>query len=181
MKPRHISNEDITAPLMQQPISGRGSQASVRSSQGVKVEESVVITRPPAELFAFWRNFENLPRVLQHVESVKIIDGGRSHWRAHRPNGGEVEWDAEIINEHPNELIAWRTLEGSDVHHAGTIRFAPQPDGRGTQVKLAMEYEAPGSKFIQALAKLFGRSVEQQVREDLRRFKQLMETGESPP
>jgi uncharacterized membrane protein len=91
-----------------------------------------------------------------------------------------LEWEAEIINEHPNELIARRSLEGSDVRHAGTIRFTPAPGARGTEVKLAMEYEAAGGSVASALAKLFRHSPEQQAREDLRHFKQLMEAGEIP-
>ena len=140
----------------------------------------MTINRPAEELFSFWRNFENLPRVMEHVESVRILDSSRSHWVVRRPGNKTIEWDAEIINEHPNELIAWRTLEGSDVHHAGTIRFTPAPGGRGTEVKLAVEYEVAGGKFIASLAKLLRRSPEQQMREDLRHFKQIMETGEIP-
>jgi uncharacterized membrane protein len=145
----------------------------------VKVETSVTINRPAEELFAFWRNFQNLPRVMEHLEFVTQIDERRSHWRLRRPTGKCLEWDAEIINEHPNELIAWRSLDGSDVRHAGTIRFRPAPSGRGTRVKLAVEYEAAGGKLASSLAKLFHVSPEQQIRDDLRRFKEIMEAGET--
>lgn len=138
----------------------------------------MTINCEPEELFAFWRNFENLPRVMKHVESVTCQDDRHSHWRVWRSEDKQFEWDAEVINERPNELIAWRTLEGSDVHHAGSIRFAPAPGEMGTEVKLAIEYEATG--FAVMLAKLARRSPEQQIREDLRHFKQLMETGETP-
>jgi uncharacterized membrane protein len=144
------------------------------------METSLTINRPAEELFSFWRNFENLPQVMEHVESVEVLDERRSHWRVRRPGEDLLEWDAEIINEHPEELIAWRTTEGSDVHHAGTIRFTSAPGGQGTEVKLTVEYEVAGGKFIVALAKLFRRSPEQQMREDLRHFKQIMEAGEIP-
>lgn len=153
------------------------SRQSVPDGQGTKAEISMTINRAPEELFAFWRNFENLPQVMKHVESVTCEDDRFSHWRVWRSKDKQIEWDAEVINEHPNELIAWRTLEGSDVHHAGSIRFTPAPGGRGTEVKLAVEYEATG--FADMLAKLVRRSPEQQMREDLRHFKQLMETGET--
>lgn len=173
MKPRHNSS---TETLIRDPIPARRSKPSVRGNKGTRVEKVITINRTPEELFTFWRNFENLPQVMDHIEYVECLDQRKSHWRLRWPKDKIVEWDAEIINEHPNELIAWRTLEGSDVHHAGSIRFAPAPGARGTEVKLAMEYET--SKFSNFIAKLFGRSPEQQIEEDLRRFKQLMEVGE---
>jgi uncharacterized membrane protein len=178
MKPRSSTTDSSS--LVREPIPARRSRPSVRSSKGIKAETSIVINRTPEELFGFWRNFENLPRVMDHVESVKCLDETRSHWRVRRSNDKYIEWDAEVINEHPNELIAWRTLEGSDVRHAGTIRFTPAPGGLGTEVKLAVEYEAAGGKFADSLAKIFRRSPEQQMREDLRCFKRLMEAGEIP-
>ncbi len=181
MKPRHSSTAaNEGAPLVREPIPARRSRASVRSSKGVKVEKSVTINRTPEELFSFWRNFRNLPRVMEHLEWVDCYDERRSKWRVRRPGGKAIEWDAEIINEHPNELIAWRTLEGSDVRHAGTIRFKPAPGARGTEVKLAVEYEVAGGKIISSLAKLFRHAPDQQIREDLRHFKQIMEAGEVP-
>lgn len=180
MKPRHTSTAEESAPLVREPIPARRSRPTVRSSKGVKMEKAVTINRTPEELFAFWRNFTNLPRVMEHVEWVDCHDEKRSRWRIRRPNGKFLEWEAEIINEHPNELIAWRTLEGSDVRHAGTIRFRPAPGARGTEVKLAVEYEVGGGKFTSAIAKLFRHSPEQQIREDLRHFKQIMEAGEVP-
>jgi uncharacterized membrane protein len=173
MKPRHPSS--ATAEHSRETIPARRSRASVRSRKGVRVEHCLIIQRAPEELFSFWRNFENLPRIMEHLEAVECHDETRSHWRARRPGGKEIEWEAEIINEHPNELIAWRTLEGSDVRHAGTVRFTPAPGG--TEVKLAMEYEAEGGKVASAIAKLFRLSPEQQIREDLERFKEIMEAG----
>ena len=179
MQPRHISSEN-SSPLVRETIPARRSRPSVRSNKGIRVETSITINRTPEELFAFWRNFENLPRVMENVEYVQCLDERRSRWRVRQGNDKHLEWEAEIINEHPNELIAWRSLEGSDVRHAGSIRFTPAPGARGTEVKLAMEYEAAGGAMANALAKLFRHSPEQQAREDLRHFKQLMEAGEIP-
>ena len=180
MRPRHTSPTETSAPLVRETVPARRSRPSVRSKKGTKVETAITINRTPDELFAFWRNFENLPHVMENVESVQCLEGGRSRWRVHRPNDKHLEWEAEIINEHPNELIAWRSLEGSDVRHAGTIRFSPVAGSRGTEVKLAIEFEAPGGSVGNALAKVLRYSPEQQVREDLRHFKQLMEAGEIP-
>jgi len=175
MEPRHSTTLDDRS-LVREPIPARRSRPSVRGNKGTRVEKVITINRTPEELFSFWRNFENLPRVMEHIERVECLDQTRSHWRMRWPKDKCVEWDAEIINEHPNELIAWRTLEGSDVQHAGSVRFSPAPGARATEVKLAVEYET--SKFANFIAKVFGRSPEQQIEEDLRHFKQLMEVGE---
>jgi uncharacterized membrane protein len=152
---------------------------SVPADRGVKVEKSVTINRSPAELYTFWRNFENLPRFMNHLESVKVTSPERSHWVAKAPAGTSVEWDAEIYNEKENELIAWRSLEGSDVDNAGSVRFEPATGGRGTVVRVSLKYDPPGGIIGAAVARLFGESPAQQIDEDLRRFKQLMETGET--
>jgi uncharacterized membrane protein len=115
---------------------------------------------------------------MQHLESVREIGEGRSHWVAKAPAGSTVEWNAEITAERPNELIAWRSLEGADVDNSGSIRFEPAPGGRGTIVRAEVEYTPPGGIIGAALAKLFGEEPGQQVEADLRRFKQVMETGE---
>ncbi len=145
---------------------------------GVHVEVSYSIQKPRAELYAFFRNFENLPKFMKHLNSVKQLDGKRSHWEAQGPAGTTVAWDADVINDVPDELIAWHSLAGGDVDSAGSIRFRDGPVGRGTEVKVSMDYVPPGGKLGAAVAKLFGRSGESEVREDLRRFKQLMEAGE---
>jgi uncharacterized membrane protein len=157
----------------------RGS-ASVEASRDIKVDRSVTINRSSEELYRFWRNLENLPRFMENLESVRAIDGRRSHWVAKAPMGKTVEWDAEIINEEENKLIAWRSLEGADVDSAGSVRFEPAPDGRGTEVKVSLIYNPPAGGVGSIIAKLFGREPDHQVREDLRRFKQLMETGDIP-
>ena len=152
---------------------------SVRGGHGTKVEKSVTIDRPPAELYGFWRNFENLPRFMKHLESVKVSGDERSHWVAKGPAGTSVEWDAEVYNEKENEMIAWRSLEGSEVANAGSVHFEPAAGGRGTVVRVVLKYDPPAGKLGAAVARLFGESPSQQIDEDLRRFKQLMETGET--
>jgi len=152
---------------------------SVPAERGTKVEKSVTINRPAAELYSFWRNFENLPRFMNHLESVRVTGGDRSHWVAKAPAGTSVEWDAEVYNEKEGELIAWRTLEGSEVASAGSVRFESAPGGRGTVVRVSLKYDPPGGKLGSLVARLFGENPEQQIDEDLHRFKQLMETGET--
>jgi len=161
----------------------KGPRASVKHGAGIKVEKSVIINKPAEELFGVWHNFENLPRFLNHLESVRSIGGpssGRSHWIARLPAGMSVEWNAEIINEAPNELIAWRSLEGAPIPNAGSVRFEPANDGRAVEVKVALEYAPPAGKLGALIAKLFGEDPQRQVEEDLYRFKFLMETGQSP-
>ncbi|MBV9957253.1 MAG: SRPBCC family protein [Acidobacteria bacterium] len=153
---------------------------SVRGGRGFKVEKSVTINKSPAELYSFWRNFENLPRFMNHLESVQVTGDNRSHWVAKAPAGSTVAWDAEIYNEKENELIAWRSLEGADVDNAGSVRFESDPNGRGTIVRVTLKYDPPGGTLGKLVAKLFGEAPDQQVEEDLRRFKQLMEAGETP-
>jgi uncharacterized membrane protein len=159
---------------------GRSRVTSVEHGQGIKVEKSVMINKPPEELYRFWRNFVNLPRFMNHLESVTPLGDDHSHWVAKAPAGARVEWDAEVYNERENELIAWRSLENADVNNAGSVRFRGVPHGRGTEVKVVLNYEPPGGKIGAAVAKLFGEEPGQQVEEDLHRFKQLMETGEVP-
>jgi len=144
------------------------------------LEQCVTIDRSPEELYQFWRNFENLPRFMEHLKSVRCQDDRRSHWVVNSPMGKAVEWDAEIINDQPGQLIAWQTLSNADVVNAGTVRFELSPDGRGTLVRVLIKYDPPGGKLGAAVAKFSAENPDIQVREDLRRFKQLMEAGESP-
>jgi uncharacterized membrane protein len=152
---------------------------SVPAGHGIKVEKSITINRSPEELYRFWRNFENLPRFMNHLESVRTTEGNRSHWVAKAPAGSTVEWDAEIYNEKEGELIAWRSLEGADVDNAGSVRFEPATGGRGTTVRVTLKYDPPGGAIGALFAKLFGEEPSQQIEEDLRRFKQVMEAGEA--
>jgi uncharacterized membrane protein len=144
----------------------------------LRVTQAVAINRPPAELYQFWRNFQNLPRFMKHLESVTTGEGKQSHWVARGPVGSQIEWDAEIIEDRPNELIAWRSLEGATVPNTGSVRFEPATGGRGTVVRVKMQYAPPAGVVGAAIAKLFGEDPVWQVKDDLRRFKQVMEIGE---
>jgi len=159
---------------------GWSDMVSVPHGAGIKVEKSVTINRPVEELYRFWHNFENLPRFMKHLESVSVMDDKRSHWVATGPAGTKVEWDAEIINDVPNEVIGWRSLENANVDNAGSVRFRPAPGGRGTQVEVTLNYAPPAGKVGAAVAKIFRQAPDQQITEDLHRFKQLMEAGEIP-
>ena len=156
---------------------GTGKHASVPYELGIRVDNSVEINKPAAELFRFWRNFENLPTFMRHLKSVKMLDDRRSHWIAEGPAGTSVEWDAEVINEVENELIGWRSLEGSEVDNAGSVRFSPTSDGRATRVSVSLQYNPPAGSLGAAVAKLLGTDPKKQVKTDMRRFKELMEIG----
>ena len=147
---------------------------------GIRVRKSVTVNASPEELYRFWRRFENLPRFMKHLESVQELGGGRSHWVAKAPAGKTIEWDAEITAEEENRRIAWRSTPDAEVSNAGEVRFAPAPGGRGTEITVSLEYNPPGGVIGAAVAKLFGEEPQQQVSEDLRRFKQVIEAGETP-
>jgi uncharacterized membrane protein len=155
-----------------------GRSATVNARKAIKVERNVTIQRPREVLYAFWHNFENLPRFMEHLVSVKVLSPTRSHWVARGPAGLTVEWDAELVNDIPNTLIAWKSLPGADVPNAGSVHFTELPANRGTMVKVEMDVEIPAGKLGLAIAKIFGEDPDREVREDLRKFKQLMETGE---
>ena len=143
--------------------------------KGIKIEKHVVIKKSPEELYQFWRNLENLPRFMNHLESVRIIDDKRSHWIAKAPAGTHVEWDAEIIREDEGHMLAWRSLENAEVKNAGSVYFERDPAEAGTKVRVILNYEPPAGRVGAAIAKLFGEEPSQQISEDLQRFKQLME------
>lgn len=146
--------------------------------RGIHVDESVTINRPVAEVYRYWRNFENLPRFMHHLESVALREAGISHWVAKGPGGRHVEWDARIINEVENRVIGWQSLEGSSISTAGSVHF-DQSD-RGTRVRVKLQYSPPAGKLGAAVAWLAGEEPRIQVRDDLRRFKALLEAGEIP-
>jgi uncharacterized membrane protein len=145
---------------------------------GVQVTESITVNRPVQEVYGFWRNFENLPRFMEHLESVRVTEGGRSHWKAKAPAGATVEWDAELVDDRPNESISWRALSDSTVPNSGSVRFREAPGDRGTEITVDLRYQPPGGKLGAFFAKLFGEEPSQQVKSDLRRFKQVLELGE---
>jgi uncharacterized membrane protein len=157
---------------------GSDTRQQLGGGAGVHAEESVTINRPIAEVYRFWRNFENLPKFMKHLESVSTRDAGVSHWVARGPAGMKVEWDARIINEIDDKLIGWQSLDGSMVSTAGSVNFRETP--RGTDVRVHLQYNPPAGKLGAAVARLFGEDPSVQIHEDLRRFKQLMETGEIP-
>ncbi len=154
--------------------------ATIGHNEGITVEKSVTVNKPAADLYAFWRNFDNLPRIMSHLETVTVKDDQHSHWVAKAPAGRTVEWDAQVINEKPGEMIAWRSLEGADVPNSGSVRFIELPAGRGTEVRVRLEYAPPGGKVGMLAAKLFHQEPNQQIDDDLRRFKSVMEAGEYP-
>lgn len=159
----------------------RQAEPPKKASGPAEIETSVTIGQPRAEVYAFWRNLENLPRFMKHLESVQDLGNGRSHWVAKSPVGGApVEWDAEIVDEREGELIAWRSLPGSVVHNAGTVRFEPATGGRGTKVHVHLDLVPPGGAAGRLAASLLEPVTTQQVKEDLRRLKNLMEAGEIP-
>jgi uncharacterized membrane protein len=133
--------------------------------------------RPAHELFHFWRDFENLPRIMRHLELVQVLSPTRSHWVADGPLSLRFEWDAEIITEKENALIGWRSLPGSAVDTAGSVHFTPLAGGAGTEVKVVLKYNPPAGKVGAAIAGLMGQSPDQQIAEDLRTFKWVMEFG----
>jgi uncharacterized membrane protein len=141
-------------------------------------ERTVTIDRPRRELYEFWRDLRNLPLFMENIESVTILDGARSHWKVKAPAGATVEWDSVIVEEIPGEVIAWRSAEGASVPNSGRIEFRDSSNGRGTLVSATIAYDAPAGKLGKLIATLFKREPRVQARHDLRRFKQLMETGE---
>jgi uncharacterized membrane protein len=161
-------------------LKGKSPMASVKHGEGIKHEKILTIHRPPEELFRFWRNFENLSRFMKHLKSVQITGANSSHWVAKGPAGATVEWDAVIHNEIPNRLIAWRSIEGSEVNHAGSVEFKPTAGNQSTEVKIIINYEPPAGRLGAAFAKVFGEEPGIQLDEDLEHFKHLMESGEIP-
>lgn len=146
--------------------------------RGIRVRKSMTIRRPVDEVYAFWRDFANLPRFMRHLENVEVLDGDRSRWTAKAPAGLSVSWEAVITEERTNELIAWRSVEGATVENAGVVWFRAAPGDRGTEVHVQLHYDPPGGRLTSALAMLFREEPGQQVQDDLRAFKQMMEVGE---
>jgi uncharacterized membrane protein len=153
---------------------------AVGANKSVKVEKSVsILTKSPQELYEFWHNLENLPTFMKHLRSVQVLDNARSHWVANAPGNTTVEWDAETVIDDPeNHIIAWSSLADAQIDNSGFVRFQAAPPGRGTEVKVVLEYNPPGGVVGVAIAKLFGEEPEQQLGDDLRRLKQIMEAGE---
>jgi uncharacterized membrane protein len=148
-------------------------------SEPVRVKKTIAVNRPPEDVYRRWRDFESWPRFMSRVESVRVTGPNRTHWNAKGPMGASMEWDAEILEDKPNELLTWRSV-GGDVSHAGAVRLRPASGGRGTEVSLEITYTPPANLIGTAMVKLFGDDPAQQVQEDLRRFKREAEAGEIP-
>lgn len=157
--------------------STRARSGQNMSAHGIHVKHAITIQAAPEDVYAYWRNLENLPRFLSHLESVQE-SGSRSVWRAKAPAGTTVEWEAEILSDTPNSLISWRSLPGSTIPNQGSVRFRPAPNGQGTEVHVQLVYSPPGGAIGSVIAKLFGEEPKQQIKSDLRRLKQVLETGE---
>jgi uncharacterized membrane protein len=144
----------------------------------VTLEAIVTVNKPAAAVYDFWRHLENHPRFVKHLQSVQSMGDKRSHWVARVPMQGHIEWDAEIVEERQNALLSWRSLAGADVENSGTVRFHELPNNRGTEVRVKLHYAPPGGVAGAALGKLLKTLTVRQLQEDLRRFKQIVETGE---
>jgi uncharacterized membrane protein len=178
-----LASRGITGncPLYQatgQSTANDGAKSKAYFEHGIHVESSVTINRPAGELFKFWRDFANLPRFMHHLENVQVIDEKHSRWVAKAPFGMSVQWDAEIINEEPDALIAWRSIGSAEVDNAGSVRFLPAPGDRGTEVRIVVDYVPPAGKAGAIIARLFSENPHWQIKDDLRRFKQITEAGE---
>ncbi len=159
----------------------RGSASTLTQTGGlVRVKKSLNVNQSPEACYRFWRDFENFPRFMQHVEAVQVIDATRSHWQVRGPFRQHLNWEAELSSDVPGQQLGWRTRAGADIAHAGIVRFSPAPGQRGTRIEVDMEYHAPLGKAGVMLARMTGEEPSQQLNEDLRRFKQLIETGEIP-
>jgi uncharacterized membrane protein len=158
----------------------RGDAPGVPARQGFKYEQAIAIQRSPADLYREWRDLSSLPKIMRHVDSVASLGERRSEWVACGPMNIRLRWEAEIIEDRENELIAWQSLPGGDVETAGSVHFRPLGDGRGTAIQLSLKYNPPGGKVTAGLAWLLGQGAETRINEDLRRFKSVMEAGEAP-
>ena len=163
-------------------VLGRGSSRSdtrmaLGGDRGVKVHESIVVRRPAEEMFWFWRDLRNLPRFMEHLTAVDVLSPTRSVWTARAPIGMRVKWEARIINEVDGELIAWQSTENADVATAGSVRFVPLP-GDACEIIVHLQYDPPAGKLGSLVASMFGEEPSQQIRSDLRRLKEILETGE---
>ena len=162
-------------------VAGGVKRLLLKRRQGINVERSFLINRPVEEVYNFWRYFENLPKFMRHLRSVKVTSDKESTWEARSPIAGSITWDAEIVDEQPNSFIVWRSKDGAIVPNNGSVLFEPASQYHGgTRMTVVMNYDPPAGRLGSIFATMFGEDADQQVREDLRRFKQLMEAGEVP-
>ena len=158
----------------------RGTRAIDDSGDAIRVRKSVNVNQSPEACYRFWRDFGHFPQFMRHVDEIRMLDATRSHWKVRAPLGRHVEWTAELASDVPSQQLGWRTLPGAEIDHAGVVRFVPAVGDRGTTVEVDLSYRAPLGKAGSRIAKLFGEEPSQQIEDDLRRFKQLIETGEIP-
>jgi uncharacterized membrane protein len=171
------SDAPLTAAVHQRDVAHEAAEA--RSwHEAALVGRTITINRPREELYTFWRDFRNLARFMENVESVRIDDDRRSHWVVKAPGGKTVEWDSVLTEEEEGRVLAWESVEDADIKNTGRIEFRDAPPGRGTEITATIVYDPPGGDLGKLIAKLFQKEPKIQARRDLRRFKQLMETGE---
>lgn len=156
------------------------TRPGVRAQQGRKIVAKIEVNRDRRDVYDFWRNFQNLPRVMRHLESVTPIDGTRSRWTAHAPLGQTLSWEADIINERAGEMIAWQSVPGSQVDTAGSVHLNDSPSGMGTEITVTLKYDPPGGHFADRLAHLLGQALEDDLKEDLQTFKHALEADGTP-
>jgi uncharacterized membrane protein len=173
-----VTGHDLLETFGVTSFTQRGQNAQVPHQLGVQIQRTITIGLPPEDIYGFIRNFENLPRFMRHVQSVEMQGDKNAHWVIAGPAGRKMEWDSEIINDIPNELIAWQSVNCPDMENAGSIRFEKAPQDRGTILRLSLRYMPPAGSIGAAIAKLFGKDPEAEIAADLRRLKQLLETGE---
>lgn len=158
-----------------------GRDTAEKESLSIEITRSLTIRKPRKELYSYWRRLENLPNFMKHLKDVRETGAQQSHWTARIPGGiGTLEWEAEITQEEENSLLAWQSLPGSDIDNAGEVRFKDAPAGRGTVVQATISYRPPAGSLGGGAARLLNPIFKQIVKEDIRRFKRLMETGEIP-
>lgn len=173
-----LPSDDAPLTTSKKDRSEQASDTLIEPTGDTLVGKTVTINRPRAELYAFWRDMANLPRFMENVVSVVPVGEGRTHWTVKAPAGKTVEWISAITEDKPNETIAWTSEHGADVPNSGRVDFRDAPGERGTWVSVTILYDPPAGIIGRAIAKMFQREPAIQARRDLRRFKQLMETGE---
>ena len=157
-----------------------GRKPVLKNDEGVKIQKVITLNRTVSEVYGFWRDFENLPHFMSHLDSVTVTNERFSHWAVRVSKNNVVEWDAEIIEDRRDEIVSWRSLREAEIQNAGSVWFSEAAGGRGTTVKVSLKYAPPGGKWGAALARLFGSDPQKMITEDLFRLKALLETGEMP-
>jgi uncharacterized membrane protein len=156
-------------------------EAGVPGNKGIKVVQSILVNRRPAEVYRYWRELRNLPLFMKHLESVEEIDGLRSRWVVKGPAGTRLEWNATILTDRAGELISWESLPGAEVENAGSVRFDPIRGGAATNMRVKLQYQPPAGVLGVAVAKMLGEAPEQQLAGDLQRFKRILEAKRTAP